>query len=181
MQLHQISFWTGDYYDLLPQEDPENQSYCFDYTGPFGAIRVQQSEGKSAQFYFYSFKIDQPVRIRFCIPAGSICILVSEQGAFIHVWDGHSRCLAKSLGDIFYNPENLFTLQFPGPGNYALNLVQLSSSILEAHRSLNAPVQLLMDKAENQQAICLNELPFVLDLEDRMRIGRNKIQRSPGF
>ena len=183
MQSHQISFWAGNSYTELPSDDPKEPVSSADYAGPFGEIQRNLSEGKSAQFYFYSFRIDQSAKLRFHIPPASICILISGQGAFFHNWGEQSRCLAKSLGDIFYNPENIFELQFPNSGNYVMNLIQLSTAILEPYKSLNAPVQLIMNKVDDQQAICLNELPFVLNLEDRLVLEdlRFDNQASKGF
>jgi AraC-like DNA-binding protein len=179
MQSHQISFWAGNSYKALPLEDHNESGSGFGYIGQLGKVSLKRLEGESAQFYFYSFKVDKPARLKFQILPASIYILISDQGAFFHNWGEQSRCLAKSLGDVFYNRENFFTLQFPGSGTYALNLIQLGSAILQPHKSLNAPIQLLMNKVIKHQSICLNELPFILNLQDRLLLEDLQIAHNP--
>ena len=176
MTLHKITYWAGNSYLPLSPEDSTESGISFHYTGLFG---------DTAQFYFYSFKIDQPIRLQFYIPPSSICMLVSEEGAFMHIWNGQSRWLAKTLGDIFYSPENSLTLEFSKAGRYSFNLIQIDFDALQPLLSLNAPMQSLIGKAAVQQMVCLNQLPLVMDLEDRVLLEDLRLIKEnpvpPGF
>lgn len=124
--------------------------------------------GETTCFHFYEFPIVKPEKIRLDIAAASICVLVSETGAFTHYWNGRSRWLAKSLTDIFYKADNQFSLEFPNAGPCSFYLVEISADALKSHQTIHADLQFLMDRVAAAESVCLNPLPLIMDLEDRI-------------
>ena len=131
-------------------------------------FKLTSLHGETSRFYFYEFQIIRPEKIRFDIAAASICVLVSETGAFIHYWNGRRRWLAKSLTDIFYKADNQFSLEFPKAGPCSFYLVEIPADALKSHQAIHADLQFLTARAVAAKSICLNPLPLIMDLEDRI-------------
>lgn len=131
---------------------------------------VSSLPGNNTRLRFYESEIIKPQKLRVEIPAGHVCLLTSRTGALIHRWNGESRWLAKSLTDIFYQADNQCNLEFPEAGSYSFCLVEIQADTLRPHRAIHAGLEFLIDRVAAENSACLNFLPLVMDLEDRVML-----------